>query len=57
MNSTRATRQNIFLLAPDLGALRPGFHADVILVKGDVLADLGLLQNVAHVIKDGVQYK
>jgi imidazolonepropionase-like amidohydrolase len=45
------------LLAADIGALRPGFRADVILVKGDVLADIALLQDVAHVLKDGVQYK
>jgi imidazolonepropionase-like amidohydrolase len=54
---TAATSQPGRLLAPDVGALRPGFRADVILVKGDVLADMGLLQNVSHVLKDGVQYK
>lgn len=52
-----ATSQPGRLLAPDIGALRPDFRADIILVKGDVLADIGLLQNVAHVFKDGVQYK
>lgn len=45
------------LLAPGIGALLPGYRADVILVKGDVTSDIGLLQNVSHVIKDGVQYK
>jgi imidazolonepropionase-like amidohydrolase len=45
------------LLAADIGALRPGFRADVILVKGDVLADIALLEDVAHVLKDGVQYR
>ena len=45
------------LLAPDIGMLKAGFRADVILVKGNVLEDIGLLQNVSHVIKDGVQYK
>jgi len=44
-------------LAPDVGALLPGYHADVLLVKGDVLADINLLQSPAHIIKDGVQYK
>ncbi|HWB86205.1 MAG TPA: amidohydrolase family protein [Bryobacteraceae bacterium] len=52
-----ATSRPGHLLAPDIGTLRPGFRADVILVKGDVLADVGLLQNVSHVLKDGVQYK
>ncbi|HWB83809.1 MAG TPA: amidohydrolase family protein [Bryobacteraceae bacterium] len=54
---TAATSRPGHLLAPDVGALLPGYHADVILVKGDVLADINLLQNPAHVIKDGVQYK
>jgi imidazolonepropionase-like amidohydrolase len=54
---TAATSRPGHLLAPGIGELRPGFKADVILVKGDVLADIGLLQNVSHVIKDGVQYK
>lgn len=54
---TAATSRPGRLLAPGIGALLPGYHADVILVKGDVLADIGLLQNVSHVIKDGVQYK
>ena len=30
---------------------------DVIMVKGDVVADINLLQNPEHIIKDGVQYK
>ncbi len=54
---TAATSRPGRLLAPDIGTLREGFHADVIMVKGDVLADLNLLQNVSHVVKDGVQYK
>jgi imidazolonepropionase-like amidohydrolase len=54
---TTATSRPGHLLAPDIGSLRPGFRADVILVKGDVLADIGLLQNVAHIFKDGVQYR
>jgi len=54
---TAATSRPGHLLAPDIGTLRPGYHADIIMVKGDVLGDIGLLQNVSHVIKDGVQYK
>jgi imidazolonepropionase-like amidohydrolase len=54
---TAATSRPGHLLAPDVGALLAGHHADVILVRGDVLTDLSLLQNPAHVIKDGVQYK
>jgi len=54
---TAATSRPGRLLAPGIGALLPGYHADIILVKGDVLSDIGLLQNVTHVIKDGIQYK
>lgn len=54
---TAATSRPGRLLAPDIGSLVKGFHADVIMIKGDVLADLNLLQDVAHVVKDGVQYK
>jgi len=54
---TAATWRPGHLLAPDIGSLQPGFRADVILVKGDVLQDINLLQNVSHVFKDGVQYK
>jgi len=52
-----ATSRPGHLLANDIGTLQHGFRADVILVKGDVLSDIGLLQNVSHVFKDGVQYK
>lgn len=54
---TAATSRPGHLLAHDIGALCAGFRADVILVKGDVLSDIGLLQNVERVFKDGVRYK
>ena len=37
---TAATSRPGHLLAPDIGALLPGYHADIILVKGDVLVDI-----------------
>jgi len=54
---TAATSRPGHLLASDIGALLAGYHADVIMVKGDVVADINLLQNPEHIIKDGVQYK
>lgn len=54
---TAATSRPGHLLAPDVGALLPGYHADILLIKGNVVADVNLLQNPAHIIKDGVQYK
>jgi imidazolonepropionase-like amidohydrolase len=40
-----------------IGALEPGYWADVIAVPGDPLHDIGALQNVAFVMKRGVVYK
>jgi len=40
-----------------IGALEPGYLADVIAVPGDPLQDVGLLQNVGFVMKGGVVYK
>ena len=40
-----------------IGALEPGYLADVIGVSGDPLQDIGVLQNVSFVMKGGVVYK
>jgi imidazolonepropionase-like amidohydrolase len=40
-----------------IGALEPGYFADVIAVPGDPLQDVGVLQNVGFVMKGGVIYK
>jgi imidazolonepropionase-like amidohydrolase len=40
-----------------IGTVAPGRLADVIVVNGDPLLDMRSMQRVAHVIKDGVQYK
>jgi imidazolonepropionase-like amidohydrolase len=40
-----------------IGALEPGYLADVIAVPGDPLQDIGSLQNVAFVMKGGLVYK
>ena len=40
-----------------IGALEPGYLADVIAVPGDPLQDIGVLENVAFVMKGGVVYK
>ena len=41
----------------DLGTLAPGRYADVVAVRGDVLANIGLLQHVDVVVKNGVRVK
>lgn len=38
----------------DLGSIAPGKFADMIAVKGNPLEDVTILENVAHVIKDGM---
>jgi len=40
-----------------IGTLEPGKLADLIAVPGDPLADIGLLQQVSFVMKDGVVYR
>ena len=40
-----------------IGALEVGYLADVLAVPGDPLEDVGVLQNVAFVMKGGVVYK
>jgi len=40
-----------------IGALEPGYLADVIAVAGDPLQDIGVLQKVSFVMKGGAVYK
>jgi imidazolonepropionase-like amidohydrolase len=40
-----------------IGALKPGRFADIVAVPGDPLQDIGVLQNVAFVMKGGAIYK
>jgi imidazolonepropionase-like amidohydrolase len=40
-----------------IGALKPGYLADVVAVPGDPLQDVGVLQKVEFVMKGGVIYK
>jgi imidazolonepropionase-like amidohydrolase len=41
----------------ELGSIEPGKLADLVAVRGDPLADIGLLKNVTFVMKDGIVYK
>lgn len=47
------------LLAWDsqIGALKPGYFADVIAVSGDPLQDISALEKVSFVMKDGIVYR
>lgn len=43
--------------ANELGSIKPGKYADVIAVSGDPLGDVGALEHVRFVMKDGKVYK
>ena len=40
-----------------IGALKPGYFADIIAVPGNPLADIGVLQKVSFVMKGGVIFR
>ena len=40
-----------------IGALKPGYFADIVAVPGDPLQDIGVLQKVTFVMKGGTIYK
>lgn len=44
-------------ISDTLGTLEPGKLADIVAVKGDPLKDIGLLEQVSFVMKDGKVYK
>jgi imidazolonepropionase-like amidohydrolase len=41
----------------EIGALKPGYFADIIAVPGDPLKDISVVQNVKFVMKGGVVYR
>lgn len=52
--------QSLMGRSHDLGQVRPGYLADLLLVRGDVTRDVSLLQhqsNLAMIMKDGVMFK
>ena len=40
-----------------IGALKAGYYADIVAVPGDPLEDIGVVKNVAFVMKGGVVYR
>ncbi len=45
------------LKQPKLGTVAPGQLADIIVVDGDPLTDMGSMRHIVHVVKDGKVYK
>ena len=52
-----ATAAELLGLGDRVGALKPGFLADVVAVRGNPLTDLKTTQTVIFVMKEGVVYK
>ncbi|MBV8843383.1 MAG: amidohydrolase family protein [Bryobacterales bacterium] len=44
-------------LGAEIGALKPGFSADIVAVPGDPIADIKATQSVLFVMKNGVVYR
>jgi imidazolonepropionase-like amidohydrolase len=40
-----------------IGALKPGYFADIIAVPGDPVQDIAVLQEVSFVMKGGIIYR
>jgi imidazolonepropionase-like amidohydrolase len=61
IRSATATNAELLLQKGKLGTITPGAYADLLIVEGDPLADLGVLadprKNLKVIMKDGVIYK
>lgn len=55
--SATVTAAQLLEAEDELGQVAPGFHADIIAVDGDPLADITILENVQFVMKGGVVYR
>lgn len=57
IRSATLTAAELLEMQDELGSIAMGKLADIIAVDGDPLEDIGLLQHVSFVMKDGVVYK
>jgi imidazolonepropionase-like amidohydrolase len=57
IQSATSVAAELLRLENEIGAVKPGFLADLIAVDGNPLDDIGLLKNVAFVMKGGVVVK
>ncbi|MCH9660522.1 MAG: amidohydrolase family protein [Bacteroidetes bacterium] len=57
IQSATITNARLLDMEGKLGALKPGFIADIVAVNDDPTIDITTLQNVIFVMKDGVVYK
>lgn len=57
IRAATVTNARLFGLEGQVGAIAPGFSADLIAVDGDPLQDVSVLERVRFVMKDGVVHK
>jgi imidazolonepropionase-like amidohydrolase len=57
LRSATASAAEMLGMAGEVGVIAPGAYADVIAVSGDPLADVGVLERVSFVMKDGRVFK
>ena len=57
IQSATSVAAKLLRLENEIGAVKPGFLADLIAVNGDPLDDIGLLKDVGFVMKGGVVVK
>jgi imidazolonepropionase-like amidohydrolase len=56
LRAATASAAEMLGMAGELGVIAPGAYADVVAVPGDPLADVGVLEHVSFVMKDGQVY-
>jgi len=57
IQSATSSAADLIGRSSQFGSIKPGKYADVVAVAGDPLKDIGVLENVQFVMKDGVVYK
>ncbi len=57
LRSATATAADLMGMKDSLGTIEPGKLADIVAVPGDPLADVGVLEKVDFVMKDGIIYR
>jgi len=57
IRSATTTAAELLGMQNDVGSIVPGKYADIVALKGDPLADVGVLQNIDFVMKGGEVYK
>ncbi len=57
IRSATSSAAELLGMQNDVGSIAPGKYADIVAVKGDPLADVGVLEHVDFVMKGGEIYK